>query len=106
MANTEVNENAVYQFCQSKWDFYQAQDGGYYPSKHDPKVFNDASKKFDITSAEAKKIFNKIDHEHVAAQQDKIDHMSKPQLAEALKKIVEGNAETPWGAQKVKNKNN
>lgn len=102
MTNTEINENAVYQFCQDRWDYYQAKDGGYYPSKHDPKVFEDVSKKFCITTEVAKEIFGKVDKVHV--QQQHIEKMSKAELAQMFDKIIKGNAETPWGAKEIKNR--
>lgn len=100
MANTEINQNEVYQYCQDRWDFYEVKDGGYYPSKHDHRVFEDAAQEFGMTSEAVMKVFDKIDKLHV--QQQHIERMSKTQMAQMFDNIVKGNAETPWGAHEIK----
>ena len=89
----EVKEE-IHDLCDSRWDYYKKQDGAYYPSKHDDKVFADVAEHFCITSNEAENYFNEIAKEKAEAQ---LKGMSKAQMVKMFDEIVKGNAETPWG---------
>ncbi|KNY26349.1 hypothetical protein [Pseudobacteroides cellulosolvens] len=97
----DINEKKVYEFCDTKWKYYIKRDGAYYPSKHDDLVLNEAASEFNITFDEAKAIFNKVSNEIV---QEEVKGMSQNQIRNAIKDVIEGNAETPWGQEKLKKK--
>lgn len=92
-----AKELEVYEFCEQRWDYYEKRDNGYYPSKHDKLVFNEASEKFQLSVKEVERAFNKI--AKLKADME-IGNMTKEQMKEKFKEILEGNKETPWGALK------
>lgn len=99
----EKNDKTIYDYCDSRWKFYIQKDGAYFPSKHDDIVLMEAAKEFNITKEEALEAFDRV--AKLIADRE-VKGMSKSEMAEALKVIVEGNAETPWGYQKLKQKGN
>lgn len=92
-------EIAIHDFCDKRWKFCIDKDGAYYPSKHDKVVLQEAAIEFNITPEEAEQAFQKI--AKIKADIE-IKGMSKSKMVELFKDIVEGNAETPWGQEKLK----
>lgn len=89
----------IHDFCDSRWQFYINRDGAYFPSKHDQVVLQEAANEFHITPEEAEQAFQRVAKVKADAE---IKGMSKSQMVEMFKDIVEGNAETPWGQEKLK----
>lgn len=89
----------IHDFCNSRWEFYINEDGGNFPSKRDKVVLQEAANKFNITPEEAEQAFQRVAKVKADAE---VKGMSKLQMGEMLKSIVEGNAETPWGQEKLK----
>ena len=56
MATIENSE--IVEACQKGFKDLELQDGGYYPSKHDKKVFELVSKEFSITEEEVIRIYD------------------------------------------------
>lgn len=87
-------ELEIYNYCEERWDYYEKRDGGYYPSKHDNTVLNEAANKFNITSKEAERAYSKISSEKANKM---VKGLSKKQIVAKTEEIVRGNKETPWG---------
>jgi len=51
----------IYDYLQSRWDFYEKRNGIYIPEEHDDIVLSETANKFDITKDEVFKIFDKIE---------------------------------------------
>ncbi|WPC42925.1 hypothetical protein [Clostridium sp. JS66] len=83
----------VYSYCKERWAFYEKLDGGYYPSKHDSVVLEEAAKKFEITPQKADQIYSKVS---AAKTSKECKNINKEQMDELLKGIVTKNKETPW----------
>lgn len=88
------NDKKIYEFCEKRWDHYERKDNGYYPSKHDSKVLEEAGNEFGITSAEVEKAFNSI-----SAMKANLEvlGLTQEQKLEMARQILKGNKETPWG---------
>lgn len=97
----EIDDTDIYNFCDSRWNFYIAKDGSYYPSRHDKVVLQEAAQNFNISTEEAEQAFARVSKEKADAE---IKGMSKTQMADLFRQIVEGNAETPWGQEALKRK--
>ncbi len=95
----KINDNKIHDFCDARWKFYIAKDGAYYPSKHDKVVLQEAAQEFNISSEEAEQAFSRVSKQKAEAE---VKGMSQTQIANALKNLVESNAETPWGQAKLK----
>lgn len=90
-------DKTIYDFCDTRWKYYIEKDGSYFPTKHDKLVLQEAADQFGITPQETKEAFDKVSK--VKAEEE-VKGMSKTQIMESMKKIVEMNAETPWGQEK------
>lgn len=97
-----VNDNdlAIHDFCEGRWEFYLKRDGGYFPSKHDGLVFQEAANEFNVTPEEAIQAFDRVSKVKAEAA---VKGLSISQMRQKLIDIVEGNAETPWGQEKLNN---
>jgi hypothetical protein len=87
-------KKGIYNYCIKLWDKLKEEDGAYLPSKHDETVYNEASKHFNLSVEEINKIFSEVSR-GIADKQ--FAGMTWEQRKEEAKKIVENNAETPWG---------
>lgn len=90
----------VHDFCDSRWEFHINRDGAYLPSKHDKLVLQEAASEFNMTPEEVEKAFQRVAKVKADAE---VKGMSKLEMVEMFRSIVEGNAETPWGQEKPKN---
>lgn len=61
--NYSNNDEAIWQYCQNRWDYYDALEGGYSGDKYTEQVFIDAGNKFGISATEARRIWDKVDKE-------------------------------------------
>lgn len=86
----------IYTFCESRWNYYEKRDKGYFPSKHDSLVFEEASRHFNISLEEVEKSFNKI--AKLKADQE-VKNMTKKQMVDTFENILRNNKETPWGQE-------
>lgn len=59
--NYSSNDEAVWQYCQDRWKYYDSLENGYSGDKHTQDVFNDAASRFGISTSEAKRIWNSVD---------------------------------------------
>lgn len=91
LANKDID---IHDFCESRWEFYLKRDGGYFPSKHDKLVFQEAANEFSITPEAALQAFDRVSKVKAEAA---VKGLSISQMRQKLIDIVEGNAETPWG---------
>lgn len=55
------SEEAVWQYCMNRWEYYDQIEGGYAGDKYTKQVFRDAGNQFGITASEAERIWNKVD---------------------------------------------
>ena len=94
-----LDDKKIHDFCDSRWKFYVSRDGFYYPSKHDKLVLQEAAQQFNITVEDAEQAFNRVAK---AIADTEVKGMSRSQMVDMFKNIVEGNAETPWGQEKLK----
>jgi hypothetical protein len=53
-------DRKIYDFLESRWDFYEKRDGTYIPEKHDDVAFSEAAKTFGISKDEVMKIYYRI----------------------------------------------
>jgi len=51
--NYSGSDEAVWQYCEDRWDYYDRLEGGYSGDKYTDQVFADAASKFGISSNEA-----------------------------------------------------
>lgn len=96
----EVKEE-IYDLCKARWEWYKEQDGAYYPSRHDQKVFNDVAEHYGLPYQLIDEIYDEVSKEKAEGI---VKGMSKAQMAQMLDQIVKGNAETPWGQMELKKK--
>lgn len=61
--NYSISEEAVWQYCMDRWDYYDALEGGYSGDKYTEQVFIDAGNEFGISASEAERIWDKVDKE-------------------------------------------
>jgi uncharacterized protein YabN with tetrapyrrole methylase and pyrophosphatase domain len=89
-----MNEQEIYDYLQNAWDELKKRDGGYYPSKHDPQVFKQAAKHFNITVDTAKKVFDKLSMKYANEKVNKLSN--DPQtMKKSIEDIVKDNKEFP-----------
>lgn len=89
-----MDEKSIYDYLQSTWDKLEKQDGGYFPSKHDPEAFKQTANHFNITIQKVHEIFDKIDKEIAAAKKKGlIDKYGSPMEVAAA--IVKNNKDFP-----------
>lgn len=89
----------IYLFCKERWNFYEKQDGAYLPSRHDKKVFKDASKEFGISEKECERWFDFIDK--LIAEKLVQEAIKDGKFVELCDEVLGGNGENPWGFQKI-----
>ena len=89
-----IRELEIYNYCENRWDHYEKADKGYYPSKHDKKVLEDASTHFSITVEEAYQS-HKLIAKTIADKEMK--GLTEEEKVELFEKILRNNKETPWG---------
>lgn len=102
MGNTEQEKTygeKIYRFCKERWKVYEKQDGAYLPSKHDKKVFEDASKEFGISEKECEYWFDCVDKP--IAEQLVQDAIKEGKYFELCEFALNGNGENPWGFRKI-----
>ena len=98
-SNYTETELSIYNYCRQRWNYYENRDGGYYPSKHDSKVLEETASYFSLSIQEVEDAFNKVDKIKVNEMMKKLTLEQKMQLGV---NILEGNAESPWGQEKIK----
>jgi len=59
--NISEKDQQIYDYLQSRWDFYEQRDRAYIPEEHDDLVLSEAAKKFGFTKDEIFKIFDKVE---------------------------------------------
>jgi hypothetical protein len=97
----QIDDLVIYNYCEERWAYYKKLDGGYFPSKHDYKVFEDTVRKFDITVNKAEHAFNRI--AKIKADKE-VKGMTKQEMVKEFERIVTDNKETPWGQESLKSK--
>ena len=53
-------ESKVFEYSSSVFKRLEKQDGGYYPSRHDPIALSETASHFNISEAEASRIFSEF----------------------------------------------
>lgn len=102
MANRKQNNfsaKKIHGFCVDKWEFYKERDGAYLPSKHDKKVFEDASKEFNMPVSACEYWFNKIDKP--LAEKKVSEAVANGEFKKLCEEVMIGNGENPWGLQDI-----
>lgn len=61
--NYSASDEAIWQYCMDRWDYYDELEGSYSGDKYTKQVFEDAAKKFGITASKAESIWNEVDKE-------------------------------------------
>lgn len=92
----------IYTYCIERWAFHKRLDKGYFPSKHDKIVLEEASKKFKITVEKVQKTFDRI--LQLKAKKE-VKGMTQNEISEKIKEIVSENQETPWGRETEEDNN-
>lgn len=92
----DINKWLIYEYCENLYDKYSKDDGGYYPSKHDKKVFEEASKHFDISLDKVKKIYNDMSKISANKWIKKKGKISKDDSLKYLSDIVKNNRDLPF----------
>lgn len=54
-------EEAIWKYCQDRWNYYDRLEGGYSGDKYTNNVFQDAGNEFGITAKAAEAIWAKVD---------------------------------------------
>ena len=54
-------EEEIWKYCRDRWEYYDRLEGDYSGDKYTENVFQDAAVRFNITSSEAKRIWEKVD---------------------------------------------
>lgn len=89
-------KKGIYNYCIKKWDELKEKDEGYFPSKHDDVVFEDAAKHFNLTEDEVNKIFSEVSKE---IADKNVKGLTQEEKLQQLKQIVRDNAENPWATK-------
>lgn len=89
----------IYMYCKNRWNYYENRDGVYLPSKHDKKVFEDASMKFGLTEIQCEEYFDMIDKP--LAEQKVKDAVQSGKVLELCDEVISGNGENPWGIKRI-----
>jgi hypothetical protein len=63
--NYSSSDEAIWQYCQDRWKYYDNLEGGYSGDKHTKDVFNDAASQFGISASEAESIWDSVDQAKV-----------------------------------------
>lgn len=74
-------------------------DGVYLPSKHDKKVFEDASKEFGLSVSQCEECFDMIDKP--SAEHMVNEAIQKGKALELCDEVLGGNGENPWGLKRI-----
>lgn len=61
MKEDMLSAGQIYMYCKKRWEYYEKKDGAYLPSKHDKRVFEDASKEFGLPESQCEACFDMID---------------------------------------------
>lgn len=88
-----IKEKELYDFCNSRWEYYIAKDGGYYSSKHDEIVFRETSEKFGVTPEEAYEIFQRVGK---PIADEEVSKMTPREIRDTAIKIIIDNKENPF----------
>lgn len=56
-----LQELEIFNYLQSRWDFYESRDTNYIPERHDSIVFSDGAQKFNLSEDDVRKVFNRIE---------------------------------------------
>ncbi len=83
-----LQDSAIYEYCESLFDEYHKNDGGYYPSKHDALVFQNAALKFGISHEEVSEIYTAHSKSAAEIEMKKIEKFP----AARRKKIIKERA--------------
>ena len=99
MKEDMLRAGQIYMYCKKRWGYYKKRDGAYLPSKHDKKVFEDASKEFDLPASQCEECFDMID-------KPLAEHMVKEAIRngktlELCDEVLGDNGENPWGLKRI-----
>ncbi len=59
--NLTATEEAIWKYCNDRWEYYDRLEGRYSGDKYTEQVFKDAGNKFGISADEAERIWTKAD---------------------------------------------
>lgn len=87
------SKKEIYGYCELQWDKYESEDGGYFPSKHDKLVFQNAAIHFNMHVDDVYAAWETVS---VVKARQPVGSMTREQIFSSLNGIVKGNAESPW----------
>src|SRR4051794_24301786 len=97
---SKFEEGRVYEFVENLFSELVQKDGGYYPSKHDPEVFQKSSEKFNEPEEEILRIYNSFGTIIAGKEVQKLNKLSKKKRdarrKEMLTNIVKNNRDLPY----------
>jgi hypothetical protein len=99
MKEDMLSAGQIYMYCKKRWEYYEKKDGAYLPSKHDKRVFEDASKEFGLPESQCEACFDMID-------KPLAEHMVKEAIRngkslELSDEVLGSNGENPWGLKRI-----
>lgn len=65
-------ESKVFEYYSSVFKRLEKQDGGYYPSRHDPIALSETASHFNISEAEASRIFSEFSKHAADLEMEKV----------------------------------
>ena len=56
-----LQELEIFNYLQSRWDFYESRDANYIPERHDSIVLSEGAQRFGLSEDDMHEVFNKVD---------------------------------------------
>lgn len=95
-----IENSKIVEACQKKFKDFELQDGGYYPSKHDKKVFELVSKEVSLTEEEVIRIYDEYTKHAADIEMEKIKKLPvalrKKVMQNKFSDILRNNRDLPY----------
>ncbi len=95
-----IEQSKIVESCQKYFMDLEAQDGGYYPSKHDKKVFDFVAKEFGITEEEVLRVYDEYTKHAAEIEMEKIKKLPpalrKKAIQDKFSDILRNNRDLPY----------
>lgn len=95
-----IEQSKIVEACQKHFRDLEIQDDGYYPSKHDKKVFESVANEFDITEEEVLRIYDEYTKHAADVEIQKIKKLPpairKKVMVDKFSDILRNNRDLPY----------
>lgn len=95
-----IDEAKVFEYYQGVFDELETQDGGYYPSKHDPVALKKTAEHFNIDTSEASRIFDEYTKHTAELEMRELNRLPKAirkkEMEKRIHNIICSNRDLPF----------